>query len=169
MHFYQFRDLLFDCYNVSKFICRTCLDFSPHPCLRWRLSSVMTKSVQTPLHRVLFLWWPWWRQRPWVSRCWSPLTHLDVSPVPSHHIHVAHFRLFRLPSTINISSYVYLLPFHCRLPWKEEIIGKEIHQRCESDLDLIPGQRFWRVVFIYGFLMYALQNLLTLALWLMAL
>lgn len=29
--------------------------FSPHSCLRWQLSSPMTKSVRTPLHPALFL------------------------------------------------------------------------------------------------------------------
>lgn len=122
-HVYQFFAWLLHCEQIhAPYMSR----FSPHSCLRWQLSSAMTKSVRTPLHPALFLWWPWWRQALWVSRCWSLLTHSDVSPVPSHCIRVAHFRHFSY-LLWSIFHLCLPLPFHIRLSGKDETISGEFH------------------------------------------
>lgn len=83
----------FEWYKVNKFICCVYVSsrlFLPSR-LGWQLSSMMTEAALTPLHWVLFLWWPWWR--PWLRLCrrWCPLTHLDASARQPYCIHVAHF------------------------------------------------------------------------------
>lgn len=114
---------LFEWYKANKFIC--CVYVSSRlilPSRLWgQLSSVMAEARLTPLHWVLFLGWPWWRQWLRLSRRWCPLTHLGASPKQSHCIHVAHFVV--LPVLINISSLFTRSQqqLHVWLSWKEGV------------------------------------------------
>lgn len=113
---------LLEWYKANKFIC--CV-YVPsrlflHPRLWWQLSSMMTEAVLTPLHWVLFLWWPWWWQWLRLSRRWCPLTHLDAPAKQSSCIHVARFVM--LPLLINISCLFTRSKqqLHIWLSWEED-------------------------------------------------
>lgn len=175
---------MFEWYKANKIICCVCISsrlFLPSR-LWWQLPSMMTVVVLTPLHRVSFLWWPWWRQWPRLSRRWCPPhthpTHLDASPKQSFCIHVTRFVM--LPLLINISSLFTRSqqPLHVWLSWKDELclwgVLVSFHMfliKVFVSLTLIQLQvKGWEVLFfIDGFIMWASWHPLTMKLWLMAL